>query len=82
MPFLIWLTLKLIESLQPPQCSFKMNLQRTLLSHKQLAEVFFKPDNTRLLTDEKCKFNKKFMGYEATDSEDNFWVLGLASKVC
>lgn len=34
-------------------------------------------EKTVLLTDETSKFGNKFMGYEACDSEGNFWVLGL-----
>lgn len=55
----------------------EMNLQRLCLAQKQLSEIFAKEDNTCILTDETSKFGKKFMGYEATDSQGNFWVLGL-----
>ncbi|WAR14697.1 hypothetical protein MAR_004802 [Mya arenaria] len=56
---------------------FEMNLQRLCLAQKQLGEVFSKEEHTCLMTDETSKFDNKFMGYEATDTEGNFWVLGL-----
>ncbi|WAQ97077.1 hypothetical protein MAR_029767, partial [Mya arenaria] len=55
----------------------EMNLQRLCLAQKQLGEVFSKEEHTCLMTDETSKFGNKFMGYEATDTEGNFWVLGL-----
>ncbi|CAG2200332.1 unnamed protein product [Mytilus edulis] len=54
-----------------------MNLQRLCLSQKHLAEVFSAEKNTTLLTDETSKFGNKFMGFEASDSKGNLWVLGL-----
>lgn len=54
-----------------------MNVQRLYLAHAQITDVFAKDKHTTLLTDETSKFGQKFMGYEACDSEDNFWVLGL-----
>lgn len=54
-----------------------MNVQRLYLAHAQITDVFAKDKHTTLLTDETSKFGRKFMGYEACDSEDKFWVLGL-----
>ncbi|WAR22431.1 hypothetical protein MAR_016405 [Mya arenaria] len=54
-----------------------MNLQRLCLSQAQIAEVFAKGENTCLLTDETSKFGSKYMGYEASDSSGQLWVLGL-----
>lgn len=54
-----------------------MNIQRLYLSHVHLTDTFAKDENISLLTDETSKFGCKFMGYEACDSQGNFWVLGL-----
>ena len=54
-----------------------MNIQRLYLAHAQLSDVFAKDEHTVLLTDETSKFGQTFMGYEACDSEGNYWVLGL-----
>jgi hypothetical protein len=54
-----------------------ISLQRLYLAQVQLCEVFSEKEDTVLLTDETSKFGSKFMGYEASDSEGNLWVLGL-----
>lgn len=54
-----------------------MNIQRLYLAQAQIVGIFANDQNTVLLTDETSKFGSKFMGYEACDSEGNFWVLGL-----
>ncbi|CAG2242439.1 unnamed protein product [Mytilus edulis] len=54
-----------------------MNIQRLYLAQAQIVDIFVNDQNTVLLTDETSKFGSKFMGYEACDSEGNFWVLGL-----
>lgn len=54
-----------------------MNIQRLYLAQAQIVDIFANDQNTVLLTDETSKFGSKFMGYEACDSEGNFWVLGL-----
>ena len=54
-----------------------MNLHILCLSQKHLVEVFTNYENTCLMTNETSKFGIKFMGYEASDSEGNLWVLGL-----
>ncbi|XP_053372789.1 uncharacterized protein LOC128546365 [Mercenaria mercenaria] len=68
-----------VEPNRTPSSStvLEMNLQRLCLAQKQLGEVFSNEENTCILTDETSKFGSKFMGYEATDSHGNFWVLGL-----
>ena len=55
----------------------EMNIQRLVLAQKQLAEVFAKQEDTTLITDETSKFGAAYMGYEASDSDGNTWVLGL-----
>lgn len=54
-----------------------MNLQRLSLSQQQVSEVLCPKPNITLLTDETSKRGAKYMGYEASDSDGNMWVLGL-----
>ena len=55
----------------------KMNLQRLVLSQKQIAEVVTEKPNTSIYTDETSKFGKKVMGYHVRDQEGNYFTLGL-----
>ena len=55
----------------------EMSLQRLYLSQVHISDVFSKDRSSVLLTDETSKYGSKFMGYEASDSQGNLWVLGL-----
>ena len=57
-----------------------MNVQRLCLAQKQLCGIFSSKDNATLMTDATSKFGSKFMGYEASDTDGNLWVLGLRDK--
>ena len=54
-----------------------MNVQRLVVSQKQLAEEFSSKKNTTHYTDETSKFGEKYMGYHGSDDSGRFWVLGL-----
>ena len=55
----------------------EMSLQHLYLSQVHISDVFSKDRSSVLLTDETSKYGSKFMGYEASDSQGNLWVLGL-----
>ena len=55
----------------------EMSLQRLYLAQAHISDVFSNDTSTVLLTDETSKYGSKFMGYEASDSQGNLWVLGL-----
>ena len=54
-----------------------MNVQRLIIAHKQAEEQFAKQKNTCLLSDETCKFGRKYQGMHAADEDGNIWVLGI-----
>ncbi|XP_033731138.1 uncharacterized protein LOC117320739 [Pecten maximus] len=58
-----------------------MNVQRLVLSQKQLSEEISKKENTTIETDETSKFGTKFGVYAVRDSDGNPYVLGLRELV-
>lgn len=58
-----------------------MNHQRLILAQNQLDDTLIKKDYLCLLSDETSKHGKKYMGYEATDEDGHYWVLGLR-EIC
>ena len=58
-----------------------MSIQRLSLAQTQLAQELSEKEHTCLMTDETTKAGKKYMGYEASDSEGKLWVLGLR-EIC
>jgi hypothetical protein len=54
-----------------------MNVQRLILSQKQLGEEFVKKENTCLLSDETSKYGHKYQGMHAADAEGQIWALGI-----
>lgn len=58
-----------------------MNFQRLVLAQNQIDDKLNKNDSLCLLTDETSKQGKKYMGYEATDGDGSYWVLGLR-EIC
>ena len=54
-----------------------MNVERLILSQKQLAEVIPSKDNLTLYTDETTKFGVKYSGYHVSDQEGSMYVLGM-----
>lgn len=54
-----------------------MNVQRLMISHRQIEEEFSQKRNTCLLSDETSKFGKKYQGFHAADEEGNTWCLGI-----
>jgi hypothetical protein len=58
-----------------------MNIQRLILSQKQLCETFASKENTCLCTDEASKFGDNYGGFHASDEDGNLYVLGLRDLV-
>lgn len=58
-----------------------MNFQRLILAQNQISDKLKKNDSLCLLTDETSKHGRKDMGYEATDEDGNYRVLGLR-EIC
>ena len=58
-----------------------MNVQRLILSQKQLAEVFPTQSNLYLLSDETSKFGKKIEGYHVATEKGETFVLGTRQIV-
>lgn len=58
-----------------------MNVQRLIISQKQLSEEISKKENTTIETDETSKFGTKFGVYAVRDSTGNTYVLGLRELV-
>ena len=54
-----------------------MNVQRLILSQKQLGEEFAERKNTCLLGDETSKYGHKYQGIHAADAEARTWALGI-----
>ena len=54
-----------------------MNVQRLVLSQKQLADQFAQEKDTCLLSDETSKRGTKMEGFHAADTSGKIWVLGL-----
>ena len=61
-----------------------MNVQRLILSQKQLAEVLPGQSNLCLLSDETSKFGKKIEGYHMATEKGETFLLGtrqIVSKI-
>lgn len=58
-----------------------MNVQRLIISQKQLSEEISKKENTTIETDETSKFGTEFGVYAVRDYTGNLYVLGLRELV-
>ena len=58
-----------------------MNLQRLVLSQRQLSEILTQHEQTTLYTDETSKYGNKIGGYHVSDKEGNDFTLGLRDLV-
>lgn len=54
-----------------------MNVQRLVLSQKQLSEEFKEKRNTCLLGDETPKYGYKYQGIHSSDADGRIWALGI-----
>ena len=54
-----------------------MNVQRLVVSHRQIEEEFAQQPNTCLLSDETSKFGKQYQGFHAADEQGKTWCLGV-----
>ncbi|XP_071149165.1 uncharacterized protein [Mytilus edulis] len=54
-----------------------MNVQRLVLSHRQLSEEFKEKQNTCLLGDETSKYGHKYQGIHSSDADGRIWALGV-----
>lgn len=54
-----------------------MNVQRLVLSHRQLSEEFKEKQNTCLLGDKTSKYGHKYQGVHSSDADGRIWALGV-----
>ena len=54
-----------------------LNVQRLVISQKQIGEEFNEKQNLTLLSDETTKYEKRTKGMHCTDADGREWVLGL-----
>ena len=54
-----------------------LNVQRLIISQKQIGEEFNEKQNLTLLSDETTKYEKRMEGIHCTDEDGREWVLGL-----
>ena len=73
----LWLINRKANKLPSVSIIHNMNLQRLVLSQKQIAEVVSDKPDTSLYTDETTKFGNKVCGYHVRDSEGTYYTLGL-----
>ncbi|WAQ99781.1 hypothetical protein MAR_024154 [Mya arenaria] len=72
---------KTVEKLPSRTTILNMNIERLVLSQKQLNETLPNKDNMTLYTDETTKFGTKYSGYHVSDTEGNTYVLGMREIV-
>lgn len=58
-----------------------MNIERLVMSQKQLNEKLVNNPNLTLYTDETTKFGTKYSGYHISDTDQNTYVLGMREIV-
>ncbi|WAR12743.1 SPIN3-like protein [Mya arenaria] len=68
---------KKCEKLSARSTILNMNVERLVLSQKQLSEVIPNKSNLTLYTDETSKFGVKYSGYHVSDEEGTMFVLGM-----